>query len=474
MTNIFYNPILDTDSYKLSQFVQYPAGMTNLNSYIEARKGGKFDEVVFFGLQAFLKTAFDTKITQAMVDQAMSIAEAHGEPFNYDGWLRIVTEFDGNMPLVIEALPEGAVVPCGTPLVQVRATHPDFGWLVTTQETRLLRAIWYASTVATYSRAVKKVLDAYLYQTCDTPDAILPFMLHDFGARGVSSYEGSLIGGAAHLINFMGTDTIATLSFIQSVYNTHNMPGFSVPAAEHSTITSWGVSGEADAYANMLDQFGGGNIVSIVSDSYDLFNAVDNIYGGVLKDRILAMNARLVVRPDSGDPATIVLATVERLGVAFGYRVNESGYRVLDDKVRVLQGDGVNLESIEEILNALVDAGWSVENVVFGMGGALLQQQNRDTLRFAMKASAIQMQGKDWFDVYKKPATDPTKASKAGIQSVIYHDLSGEIVTMRRDEYEKGNPEHWEDGDDLLVPVWKDGELLIEHTFEEIRERAKL
>lgn len=464
------NLILNADSYKLSHFLQYPPGTENVSSYIEARKGGDFDEVLFFGLQAFLKEFLATPITADDIEEAARIAAAHGVPFNYAGWYDILNDFDGYLPLEIEALPEGAVVPCGTPLVQVRATDPRFFWLVSYIETAILRAVWYPSTIATYSREIKKVLIEFLDLTADTRDA-LPFMLHDFGARGVSSYESSLLGGAAHVINFMGTDTIACLDFVDKVYGADGVVAYSVPAAEHSTITSWGRTGEKDAYENMLTQFGEGGIVSIVADSYDLFNAVENLFGGELKAQVEAMNARLVVRPDSGDPATIVLATVEMLAEAFGAEENDKGYKVLNPKVRVLQGDGVNLESIRIILEKLRAAGWSAENVVFGMGGALLQGHTRDDLRFAMKANAIQIKG-EWRDVYKKPATDPTKASKAGIQSVIYHSLSGEIVTMRRDAYEKGNPEHWEDGDDLLRVVWKNGEIIRTTNFEEIRERA--
>jgi nicotinamide phosphoribosyltransferase len=469
------NLILDTDSYKLSHFLQYPPGTLNASSYIEARVGGEFPEVLFFGLQAYLLRDLSNVVIAADVKFADRLAKAHGEPFNYEGWMEIAAL--GFLPLIIEALPEGAVVPLGTPLVQVRASRPGYAWLVSFIETQLLRAVWYPTTVATLSRAIKIEIKAGLEESADTLDK-LPFMLHDFGARGVSSFERSQIGGAAHLVNFMGTDTIASIPFLIDNYGASldDIPAFSLPASEHSTMTSWGRDHEIDAYANMLDVFPTG-LVSIVSDSYDLFNAIDNIFGGDLKDKILKRDGVLVVRPDSGVPEEIVPKVLERLWLAFGGVTNTKGYKLLDAHVRVIQGDGINYHSIKGIIDATLRAGYSLENLVFGMGGALLQQPNRDTLRFAMKCNAVQDADGVWQDVYKKPATDITKSSKAGIQSVIYHSLSGEIVTMRRDVYQKaidesGGNEHWEEGDDLLVPVWQDGNLLRRTTLAEVRERS--
>jgi nicotinamide phosphoribosyltransferase len=468
MSNLLYvNPILNLDSYKLTQRYQYPAGMTNLSSYIEARAGGDLPHVVFFGLQAFIRQYLMQAITSADVVEASRIAAQHGIPFYADGWQAIVDKHAGFLPLRIQALAEGAVTKPGVALVQVQATDPEFAWLVSPIETALLRAIWYPTTVASYSFATKLLLKKWLTHTADDLSA-LDFMLHDFGARGVSSFESSVLGGAAHLLNFKGTDTISALPFIQAAYDTTEVVGFSVPASEHSTITSWGKSDEVYAYDNMLNLFGDGNIVSIVSDSYDIYNAIDVLYGEVLKDKIENMKARLVVRPDSGVPEVVVCEVVERLGAKFGYTVNSKGYKVLNPKVRVLQGDGVNLQSIDTILTALSSAGWSAENVLFGMGGALLQIQNRDTLRFAMKASAIEIDGV-WQDVYKEPKTDPTKNSKRGVLSVVYANDVGELVTIRKSELE-AHPMAY-DATDYLRDVWKNGEQLQSFTFADIRER---
>jgi nicotinamide phosphoribosyltransferase len=425
--------ILSTDSYKLSHFLQYPAQTRRVSSYIEARAGGTFDKVLVFGTQLLAAQIDSFLIDQDEINHAAETAEKHGVPFNREGWEYILEEYNGRLPLIIEALPDGMVVPVGTPMVQVTTPDdPKLAWLTSYVETSALRTIWYASTVATLSFHVKEIIWENLLKTCDDPDSAVNFMLHDFGARGVSSAESAAIGGMAHLVNFYGTDTLEAIDLIRELYNTDEMPGFSVPASEHSTMTSWGQDYEANAYANMIDKCDReGGVVSIVADSYDLYNAVENIFGGVLKDKVLGMKGRLVIRPDSGHPVTTPLRVIDRLWQIFGGHVNSKGFRVLHPKVRVLQGDGMNLERIEELFKALEDLGYSGENIVVGMGGGLLQQVNRDTLRFAMKASAIDFGG-GWVDVQKNPKTDPSKASKKGRQAVVIGKDG--LETVREDE----------------------------------------
>ncbi|MEO1380659.1 MAG: nicotinamide phosphoribosyltransferase domain-containing protein, partial [Pseudomonadota bacterium] len=280
------NLILNTDSYKYSHFAQYPPETSAVSAYIEPRRGGEYERVLFYGLQMFLKEYLSKPVTKAEVDEAEAMVTAHGLPFNRTAWDMLVERHGGFLPLMIEALPEGSVVPVGTPLVQVRNTDPDFYWLPTFIETSLLRAVWYPSTVATVSWHVRQMIAASLERTCDDPAGVLPFRLHDFGARGATSFEQAGIGGSAHLVNFMGTDTVSGLVYAKRFYG-EEMAGFSIPAAEHSTMTSWGEEREADAYENMLDQFGGDQkLVAVVSDSYDLFRAVRKIWGEELKDKV--------------------------------------------------------------------------------------------------------------------------------------------------------------------------------------------
>lgn len=461
MTNI----ILATDSYKQSHFLQYPPEARTISAYVEARPNDFSDWVVFLGLQPLLIELLGRPITKADIEEAADICAAHGVPFNREGWNAILDDHGGFLPIEIKALPEGMVVPTGVPLVQVENTDPRMPWLTTFVETAMLRAIWYPTTVATLSRKCKVIIRNGLIKTSDDPEGQLPFKLHDFGARGVSSGESAALGGMAHLVNFKGTDTLEGILAARRYYGATEMPAFSIPAAEHSTMTSWGREREADAYDNMLDRFDGeGRIVAVVSDSYDLDAAVEQIWGARLRDKVLNRQGTLVIRPDSGDPIETPLRTVAKLWERFGGSVNAKGYRVLDPHVRVIQGDGMNIGSIVALVDRMAEEGYAIDNVAFGMGGGLLQQVNRDTLRFAMKANAMRNDTGQWIDVSKAPVTDPAKGSKAGRQAVL--EEGDRLVARRLDQIDPAR--------DLLKPVWRDGQILVRHRFDEIRERATI
>ena len=456
-----HNIILNSDSYKYSQFNQYPEGTEYIYSYIESR-GGKYDETVFFGLQAFVKEYLTTPVTMEMIDEAEAIITAHGEPFNREGWEYIVREHGGKLPVEIKAVPEGTVVPVKNILASIINTDPKCYWLTSFLETALLRAIWYPTTVATNSREIKKVILDALERT-GTP-ADIAFKLHDFGARGVSSLESAGIGGMAHLVNFMGTDTVESLLFARRYYGA-DMAGFSVPAMEHSTVTSWGRENEVSSYRNMVKKNGKpGGIVSAVSDSYDIFNAC-KLWGTELKQDIIDSGATLVVRPDSGHPAAVVLRCLQILDEHFGSTINEKGFKVLNN-VRVLQGDGINIESVGEILDTIIAKGFSADNLVFGQGGALLQIVNRDDQKFAMKCSAAFVNDK-WVDVFKDPITDKGKQSKKGKLS-LHKDNNGDFYTFT--DKDRG----YHDLPDVLEVVFENGVLVRDMTFEEVRNNAIL
>jgi nicotinamide phosphoribosyltransferase len=458
------NNILATDSYKHSHFLQYPPEAAIISAYAEARINSFSDNLVFVGLQPYLIDLLGKPISAADIDEGEAICNAHGVPFNRAGWDAILTDHGGYLPIEIKALPEGMLVPCGVPLVQVENTDPRMPWLSTFVETALLRAIWYPTTVATLSWKCKAIIRAGLEKSSDDVAGQLPFKLHDFGARGVSSGESAALGGLGHLVNFMGTDTMEALLAARRYYGADDMPGFSIPAAEHSTMTSWGREREAAAYENMLDSFAGeGRIVAVVSDSYDLDAAVADIWGGSLKDKVLTRQGTLVVRPDSGDPVETPIRTVKKLWELFGGAVNSKGYKVLDPHIRVIQGDGMNIDSIAHLVDRMIEEGFAIDNIAFGMGGGLLQLVNRDTLRFAMKANAMQDKDGIWHDVSKKPATDPTKGSKAGRQAVVRE--GGSIVAKRLDQLGADK--------DLLEPVWRNGEMLVRHNFAELRARSE-
>lgn len=455
------NIILNVDSYKTSHYLQYPPGTEYVSSYIESR-GGNYQKVVFFGLQMFLKEYLSKPITHEDVNEAKTILELHGVPFNETGWRYIVDEHDGYLPIEIQAIPEGTVLPSKNVMVQVVNTDPKCPWLTSYIETALLRAIWYPTSVATVSKQCRDIIGYYLEQTADSSEG-LEFKLHDFGARGATSEEAAAIGGAAHLVNFSGTDNISGVLATRRYYGAE-MAGFSIPAAEHSTITCWGKEREAAAYSNMVEQFAGnGKTVAVVSDSYDLWNAVENIWGEQLKERVENNGGTIVIRPDSGDPISIVVGTIDRLMEKFGYTVNGKGYRVLPPYIRVIQGDGVSAKTIKAILEAMKLNQQSAENINFGMGGELLQKVNRDTLRFAMKASAAMIES-DWIDVYKDPVTDQGKKSKKGRLALVETE-NNNVQTIRE--------EALEGQENLLEIVFKNGEIVREQTIDNIRQLAQ-
>lgn len=456
--------ITKTDSYKATHGAQYPKGTEIVYSYLESR-GGKFDNTVFFGLQYIIKEHLMTPITKEDVDRAEFFWNAHfGSKgiFKREMWDHIVDNLGGNLPIRICAVAEGTVVPVKNALMTIENTDTKCAPLTNFLETILLQ-VWYPTTVATYSRECKKIILKYLEETGD-PN-LIPFKFHDFGYRGVSSDESAMIGGAAHLVNFMGTDTVAGIEMLMMYYNA-DMCGFSIPASEHSTMTSWGKDNEGKAYENMLDTYPTG-LVACVSDSWDIDNAVDKIWGQDLHDKIMKRDGTLVIRPDSGDPVEITLRIVESLGKRFGFTTNEKGFKVLDPHVRIIQGDGVNLESIEAILANFKKNGWSADNIAFGAGGKLLQAHDRDEQQFAIKCSSITIDGIET-DVYKQPKTDPTKNSKRGRLKLV-QDLDGVIRTR-----ESGKIYTMEAYEELLIPVYENGKLLVEYDLNAIRNNAKL
>lgn len=459
------NVLYLADSYKISHYKQYPAGTSHIYAYFESR-GGKFPEVCFFGLQYVLKRwLVGSVVNRKMVEEAKKFYFSHfggQEIFNYDGWMHIVEKHGGYLPLKIKAVPEGTVVPVRNVLFTVENTDPEVPWLTTWFETLLVQ-IWYPMTVCTISRAQKLLIAQYLDETSETIDH-LPFKLHDFGYRGASSIESASIGGAAHLVNFVGTDTVAGVKLCRKYYS-EPMAGSSVPAAEHSTITAWQKNGESAAYLNILQSFLSGP-VSVVSDSYDLFHAVSKIWGEELKKYVEERSERgsLVIRPDSGDPVKVVLKVLNLLAEKFPTTVNSKGYRLLPSYIRVMQGDGICYESIAEILQELKKNKWSSENLIFGTGGALLQKLNRDTQKCAFKCSHIIVDGNER-DIWKCPKTDVSKTSKKG-RLTLEKDKDGNFVTVQEGRGDESK--------DLLVTVFENGKLLVDYTLSEIRNRAEI
>ena len=555
------NIVTLTDSYKMTHHNQYPEGTEYVYSYFEARPGSKFDKTTFFGLQYLIKNwLLGEVVTKEGIDRAEKLTTRHfgnDKVFNRARWDYIVEEHNGRLPIEIKAVKEGSVIPIDNVMMTVVNTDPNCHWLTNHLET-LLCQVWYPSTVATLSRTLHEMFDKYLDDTSDSKDGI-DFMLHDFGMRGTSSMESAGIGGAGHLLNFLGTDTVIAMEYIEEYYGGIET-GFSIPATEHSVMTAQGREGERAVIQQLLDNHPTG-LLSVVSDSYDIYNCVDKYYGVDFKEQILAREGKFVVRPDSGNPVKVVCGsldiqdwskylenykddqevldielkkfikdvawdtvtdetphgergddytvikymlfgkvyeakveidwnrydkqyyyvdgadieynkeielTLEDEGLLnilyrrFGGTINSKGYKVLNPKVGLIWGDGIDIAGINRVLEAAKKIGFAAENLVFGMGGGLLQKINRDTQRFAFKSSA-QMRNGVWHDVYKDPI-DGSKSSKRG-RLVLLQNEEGEFVTSALIEgNEKGN---------LLETVYLNGELLIEYDFDEVRANSK-
>jgi len=462
------NLVLLADAYKYAHHKLYYPGTTQIYSYLESR-GGMFNETIFFGLQYILKEYLQGKaFTQQDLDEAEGfLLQVFGrdDVFDKSRFQHILDKYDGRLPVVIKAVPEGTAVPTGNVLLTIENTDPDCFWLTNFLET-LLMQVWYPCTVATLSNQIRKVVTQYYEETAPPgAEAGIDFVLNDFGFRGVSSVESAKLGGAAHLLNFNGSDNLAGSGMAIKYYNAQKVYGLSIPATEHSICTLLGKEGELEVFRHVLRTFPEG-IVACVSDSYNIFKACSEYWGEALKAEILNRKGTLVIRPDSGDPVMTLLRIFEILFDKFGFTVNEKGFKVLPPQIRVIQGDGVNYESIKDIYKALKDQRISAENLVLGMGGALLQKIDRDTEKFALKCSHAVINGKD-VNVEKTPAemdadgniSTSFKKSKAGRLKLV--KINGIFKTVIQND-DDGLTDH-------LQIVFENGELVNEITFEQAR-----
>ena len=466
------NLILHTDSYKLTHHKMYDSNLKYIFSYLEARKGAKYDKTVFFGLEFLLRKLEGTVITKKHIKEAEEIVNKHMNQtinknvFNKEMWDYIVDNLDGRLPLEIYAVPEGSVIPVDNVLLTIKNTDSKCACLTNYIESYLMH-IWYPCTVATVSKNCKNILTKYLEQTSDNMNC-LDYMLHDFGYRGVSSDESAEIGALSHLVNFKGTDTLLALVLGREYYNC-DMAGFSVNATEHSIMTSMGKTNEYLVIDRLIENYPNG-ILSMVLDSYDIYKAVDYL-GTVVKDKILNRDGKIVVRPDSGDPVKISIDILNKLGNYFGTTLNNKGYKILNSKVGLIYGDGIVVETIELICNKMIENNWCVSNIVFGMGGGLLQKCNRDTQRFAFKSSSM-MIGNEWCDIYKDPITthsNETKKSKTGHLALIKEQINHNYKTISIDPNLYSNYI-----DNELKLVFKNGNIIKHYTLEDARLNSNL
>lgn len=471
------NLLLMTDVYKLGHMRMYPKGTTKVYSYLCARSTKKEQQALFFGLQPYLKL-LERGITKDDAEEFMSYyTEILGAtpPADIADKINSLVKL-GHIPLEIKAVPEGTVLDNRNVLATVTNTHPEFHWVVGFFESLLLK-VWNTTSVATLSHKFKRVASKFTKETSDS-DFLLPFLVHDFGYRGVSSEQTAELSGAAHLVNFCGTDTVPAVKFLKENYGATGLVGASVPASEHSIHCSFGPTAqdELDYVNNMMDLNPTG-IVSVVSDAYDYWRML-TVTLPTLKDKILNRDGKFVVRPDSGDPKKILCGdpdaspgtpehkgTFRLLEETFGATVNSKGFKELNPKIGVIYGDGMYFARYVDILETMKQMGFANTNLVIGIGGLLLQQHNRDDLGFAFKATYAEINGVAT-ELFKDPITDSGKKSHKGLMQLI-RNLDGSFHTVDQVTWDIANNET------ELKTVFLNGKVVKEYTLDEIRKRSE-
>ena len=282
--------------------------------------------------------------------------------------------------------------------------------------------------------------------------------------RGATSTESAKLCGSAHLISFKGTDTIPALIIPENYYNDNTIYGLSVQATEHSVMTSLGEEGEIKQAINVIDKAKDG-ILSIVIDSYNYkeFLKQASIKGNKLNAKIIEFlekteGNKVVFRPDSGEPVSTTLDCLKILGKGFGTTKTIEGYKIFAKNIGLLWGDGLNYHKIRDILFGMKSNGWAAQNIIFGMGGGLHSSVNRDTQRNAFKCSA-QLRDGTWYDIFKNPL-DSSKKSK-----------TGRLKLVKENNYFKTYPIASKK-EDYLKTVFKNGELIKQESFQDIKNRA--
>ena len=485
-----YPPTLLTDFYKISHHYQYPESTTTVYSTWTARESRLegINEVVVFGTQYvvqrffvdyFNEHFFDMPLDVILRDYRRIIRNALGVKSPDASHLEALWHL-GFLPLEVRCLPEGTVVPLRVPSVTVVNTNPEFFWLTNFVETLFSAESWLASTSATLAFEYRKMFTRFALETGGDLESV-PFQGHDFSFRGMSSVDAAATSGGAHLLSFVGTDTIPAILFHETYYGADSdseLIGASIPATEHSVMCAYGNEGpddEFNALQRIVTELYPTGFVSVVSDTWDLWRVLDD-YLPRLKSEILARDGRVVIRPDSGDPVDIVAGNgsgdaspadkgvVQLLWDVFGGKVNEKGFKVLDPHVGAIYGDAISLTSAKRILSRLMQKGFSSTNIVFGIGSFTYQQTNRDTFGHAFKSTSVTIGGEEK-SIFKDPVTDERhmKRSLKGRVAVIQGPSGLEVVDGLT------SADHV-DGDVLQV-VFRDGQVFNVQTLAQVRER---
>lgn len=487
MSTLKINPLLLTDFYKVGHPFQYPKCTTLVYSNLTPRKSrlDGVDEMVFFGLQYFIKEYLVTYFNENFFGRTKEDVLAEYKrrvKTSLGGDLPTYEHIEklhdlGYLPIEIKALKEGSVVKMKTPVLTIVNTLPDFYWLTNFVESLMSAILWQPSTSATVAREYRKILDKYADET-GMPKEFVQWQGHDFSFRGMSSLESAVLSGMGHLLYFTGTDTIPAIDALEHYYNANaenELIGGSVPATEHSVMCSGAKDGELETFRRLITEVYPNGIVSIVSDTWDLWKVCTE-YLAELKEEILARDGKVVIRPDSGDPVDIICGNKngktenERKGViellwdVFGGTKTDKGYKLLDSHIGAIYGDSITRQRATEICQRLKDKGFASQ-VVFGIGSFTYQYNTRDTFGIAMKATYVEI-GNEAREIFKNPITDDgTKKSATGLLS----------VKKENNEYILQDKVNWEqEKESELKTVFKDSKLLSDLTLSEIRELSKI
>lgn len=479
-------PVLLKDFYKVGHPFQYPRKTEVVYSNLTPRSsrvpGVNF--VITFGAQYFAEEYLIRQFNEGFFDQPLDVVmKAYKRRITNALGPDAIT-FDhieslwrlGYLPLLVKALPEGLKVPLRVPILTIRNTHRDFGWLTNMVETVMSNVLWMPSTSATTAYLYRRKFEQYAKQT-GAPRDFVKWQGHDFSMRGMAGMEAACMSGAAHLLSFTGTDTIPAIDFLEEYYYANSdeeSVGGSVAATEHSVMSVAGAQNEYDTYRRLITEVYPKDILSIVSDTWNFWNVITEILPA-LKGVILKREGKVVIRPDSGDPVKIICGdpeatvnsvqykgAIQLLWEIFGGTINAQGYKELDPHIGLIYGDSITPERQQAILEGLKAKGFASSNVVLGIGSYTYQHVTRDTFGFAIKATYAEVNG-EAFNIFKKPATDDgVKNSAKGLLAVL-GGTEGRLLDLKEEC-------DWvAEGCGLLKPIFEDSERRGRETLAGMR-----
>jgi nicotinamide phosphoribosyltransferase len=474
-----FNFILAIDSYKAGHWEEMPTNVEKSYSVIVPRKPSKYaDEIVAMGQTYVGHIMATVRITEDMIDEAEREINEQGYTFNRKGWERIARDYAGRLPLAVYGVEEGRVVKPQTPILGIINTDNHSAWLPASVETWTQGVMQKMSTVASICRVCRITWAKYIEMT-GADMGMLDYKQHNFGNRATTP-EDAIYAGIAHAALFLGSDCTEANGYIKKLYNTTRSYTSSVEATEHSTMCANSdavTKDDSGAAAMVVKRLGevvarskdgiGIPVMSAVIDTYDSRRFVREYMGVTHKEEIMNSGGKLVARPDSGDvliePVTVALDLKEM----FGYTTNAKGFDTVHPSVGVLQGDGVNVFSVEPILKSFVDKNLSMDNLVLGMGHGTTNFGSRDDFSFSMKAIA-DYDGQSWKRLKKEPKTDTKKASLSGL--IRNAEINGNLFTY--DALDNGTEYNFFTPSAGWQLYSQDGYKIYRTSFDDVRARA--